>query len=105
MPFSFEPAHLIRTVCGCTGTGSACDSSSCTPWREEHLRGATRYPRPIQKRFCRPRASTHYSAFDSALNGMRDAKLLLPIRGPHRQVFVCGVEVKAASHDVGDVQK
>ena len=32
-------------------------------------------------------------------------KRLFPIRGPHRQVFVCGVEVKATSHDVGDVKK
>jgi hypothetical protein len=27
------------------------------------------------------------------------------IRGPHRQVFICGVEVKATLHDVGDVNK
>jgi hypothetical protein len=48
VPFFFEPAHLIGTVCGGTGTGAACDTSSSTTWREEHLRGAKRIPRPIQ---------------------------------------------------------
>jgi hypothetical protein len=36
---------------------------------------------------------------------MHNAKWLFPIRGPHRQVFVCGVEAKATLHDLGDVNK
>ena len=39
MPFFFEPARLVWTVCGITGSGSACDRSSCKVWREKHLQG------------------------------------------------------------------
>jgi hypothetical protein len=50
-------------------------------------------------------AVTPLQVFDSALDRMHNAKWLFPIQGPHRQVFVCGVEVKATLHDVGDVNK
>jgi hypothetical protein len=66
VPFFFASGRLIGTVCGCTGTGSACDRSSCAAWREEHWRGARRYPSPIQKRFCRPRTSTSISIPNSS---------------------------------------
>jgi hypothetical protein len=65
---------------------------------QEGIRSAHRFP-------AFPAESIDYSVFDSALNRMCDAKWLFPIRDPRRQVFVCGVEVKATSRDVGDVEK
>jgi hypothetical protein len=41
-----------------------------------------------------------YSVFDSALYRNLDAKWLFPLRGPHGQVVVRGVEVKATLHDL-----
>ena len=46
---------------------------------------------------CNP---AHYSIFDSALYRILEAKWLFPHRGPQRQVFVVGVEVKATFHDL-----
>jgi hypothetical protein len=54
---------------------------------------------------CAVEGALRYSVFDSALDRMHNAKWLFPTRGPHRQVFVCGVEVIATLHGVGDVNK
>jgi hypothetical protein len=47
-----------------------------------------------------PGFSSGYSGFDSALTGNLDARRHFPIRGPCRQVFVCGEEENAAAHDL-----
>jgi hypothetical protein len=36
---------------------------------------------------------------------MHNAEWLFPIRGPHRQVFVYGVEVKATLQEVSDASE
>jgi hypothetical protein len=87
VPFFFEPDHLIGTVYGCAGTGSAREHSYCTAWPKEHLHGATRYPCPIQKRSCCPRPAP-YNASDSALNRMLDVNWLI-------------YQKHATSHNVG----
>jgi hypothetical protein len=46
-----------------------------------------------------PSAACHYSRIRVDVPGRTSVKWLFPIRGPHRQVLVCGVEVKAALHN------